>query len=258
MKCIPYLCAVAGIVWLDLWVYGGALRSHWPMLILWGVIYCIPFWRARYLDSKENRNAAGENCGDKGGQRSGSFNEGDTAAVVRCSVRTAVVWTAGILIMIQFGLRFLNPYELFYYYCYGGGILVIIYLVLCCRGITERMLRKTVYWLGLALLAVITAAFCLGTGFSSRQQAAGMLAGEGYSNVEWVKTVEAEWVSAVFFMTTKTETTDMTAKEQQEEFYIFSGEKEQQTYCLIFSPAEHELYRAKEAESEDEIRQMFD
>ena len=31
MKCIPYLCAVAGIVWLDLWVYGGALRSHWPI-----------------------------------------------------------------------------------------------------------------------------------------------------------------------------------------------------------------------------------
>ena len=135
---------------------------------------------------------------------------------------------------------------------------MIIYLVLCCRGITERMLRKTVYWLGLALLAVITAAFCLGTGFSSRQQASRLLAEAGCINVKWVKAVESDWVSAMFFRTAKTEVTGMTAKEQRAEFYVFSGEKEQQTYCLIFSPAEHELYRAKEAESEDEIRQMFD
>ena len=226
---IPYLGMLAGIAILDLCAYGGILHSRWVILCLVGALSVICLLRGRGAEYPAR-----------------TARKANIAIWIFC----AAVF---LLDVILSGSR----YHLIRYYFYGA---VFYYLILCIlekKDILPEKRLRFLYWLGLGELAGITAVFCLASGFSTRQQAEAVLEKNGFTGVEWVQTCETEMVSSVFFQTAHAAEPDMTAKERQVDFYLFYGEKDQKGYCLVFIPAENELFRMVEVGGREEIQEIF-
>lgn len=227
---LPYQGLIAGIIFLDLWAYGGILQSGWVILCL----LCV-FGLIRLLKSDETADP---------------FGRADRKAEI-------LIWLLfGIVLFLDIFLGGVR-YWLLLYLFYGTVLFYLILSLLAGRNMPQKKRQKFLYWLGLGELAGITAVFCLAAGFSTRQQAEAILEKDGFTGVEWVQTCETEVVSLVFFQTAHAAEPDMTAKEQQMDFYLFYGEKDQKGYCLVFSPAENELFRMVEIADKGEIRTIF-
>ena len=226
---IPYLGMLAGIAILDLCAYGGILHSGWVPLCLSGALSVICLLRGKEAEYPAR-----------------TARKANIAIWIFC----AAVF---LLDVILAG----NRYHLMRYYFYGAVFCYMILFILEKKDILPEKRLRFLYWLGLGELVGITAVFCLASGFSTRQQAEAMLERDGFISGEWVQAGKTEAVSSVFFRTAHAVEPDMTVREQQVDFYLFYGEKNQKSYCLVFSPAENKLFRPVEIGGREEIQEIF-